>query len=225
LLPEVHRVIENHRSYAGPKEPRRRPSEAVSIEELASHPDRVGRNPTRDRDAVEDLVNIPAAVPGQVHLHAESRNDHGHPEPAPLVTPACVLKQPQKYVSILVSAFVLEDFQLRCSVLSFLQILQLSNGPGGTTRTSGRAIIGRVLHHLSYAWKIGTGVENRTLLRLFVGQRPSPEGDPGVTKTNLAPRAGFEPARDLGNSQVPFQLGYLGMKMVGDPGRGSQPAA
>ena len=35
----------------------------------------------------------------------------------------------------------------------------------------------------------------------------------------MAPRAGFEPARVLVNSQVPSQLGYLGMKMVGDPGR------
>jgi hypothetical protein len=36
----------------------------------------------------------------------------------------------------------------------------------------------------------GTGAEDRTLLHPFVGQRPSPEGDPG----NLAVGAGFEPA-------------------------------
>jgi hypothetical protein len=74
-----------------------------------------------------------------------------------------------------------------------------------------RAIINRGLCHRAREAKTGTGVEDRTLLRLFAGQRPSPEGDPGVLE-RLAPRAGFEPTHGLGNSQVPSQLGYLGMK-------------
>ena len=65
--------------------------------------------------------------------------------------------------------------------------------------------------------KPGTGVRDRTSLRLFVGQRPSPEGDPRV-----APGAGFEPARGGINSAVPSQLGYPGKtdygKLVGNLG-------
>jgi hypothetical protein len=36
----------------------------------------------------------------------------------------------------------------------------------------------------------GTGVEDRTLLQLCVGQWPSPEGDPGM---KMADGVGFEP--------------------------------
>ena len=49
----------------------------------------------------------------------------------------------------------------------------------------------------------GTGVEDRTLLLLFVGQGLSTRKRP---RRILAVGAGFEPARGLGNSQLPYRL-------------------
>ena len=60
----------------------------------------------------------------------------------------------------------------------------------------------------------GTGVEDRTLLHLFVGEGPSTRRRP---RHGLAVGAGFEPAHELGNSQLPYRLATP-QKLVGDLG-------
>jgi hypothetical protein len=60
----------------------------------------------------------------------------------------------------------------------------------------------------------GTGVEDRTLLHLFVGQRLSARKRP---RHILAVGAGFEPAHGLGNSQLPCHLATP-QNLVGDLG-------
>ena len=61
---------------------------------------------------------------------------------------------------------------------------------------------------------VGTGVEDRTLLHLFVGEGPSTRRRP---RQLLAVGAGFEPAHKLGNSQLPYRLATP-QKLVGDLG-------
>jgi hypothetical protein len=60
---------------------------------------------------------------------------------------------------------------------------------------------------------VGTGVEDRTLLHLFVGEGLSTRKRPRY----LAVGAGFEPAHELGNSQLPYHLATP-QKLVGDLG-------
>ena len=127
-----------------------------------------------------------------------------------------------------------------------LKRIDCKTGPGGTIRTSGRAIIGRVLHHLSYAWKrtvesargllaslrrvsgrsrspcIRSGPDALSSLVRDRGFEPQSDVSRLLYRTELippikmAPGAGVEPARLLVNSQMPFQLGYPGMKLVAE---------
>ena len=60
----------------------------------------------------------------------------------------------------------------------------------------------------------GTGVEDRTLLHLFVGEGAL---DQKATPAFLAVGAGFEPAHKLVNSQLPYHLATP-QKLVGDLG-------
>ncbi len=113
VIPKVYGIVEEHRDQPCAEQPLRPRPPGISPKELARHPDGVCCNPAGDGNAVKYFVLVVPTPPGQMYLYGQSGHDHRHPEKVPTVAPARILQQPQKYVGILVRAFILETFQFR----------------------------------------------------------------------------------------------------------------
>jgi hypothetical protein len=112
VIPKAYGIVEEHRDQPRAEQPLRPRPPGISPKELARHPDGVCCDPAGYGNAVKYFVLVVPTPPGS-NVAGQRGHDHRHPEKVPTVAPARILQQPQKYVGILVRAFILEHFQFR----------------------------------------------------------------------------------------------------------------